>query len=88
MARGDGKHPASRGRAQGFMTRLMVKDLGLPWRCRACPQRRAHGALARKPFNLHRESGQENKGFPPASSSLSGQDSAGLRAAIYLLPSL
>ena len=56
--------PASRGYAGGFMTRLMVKDLGLAMAL----AEHAHsavpmGALARNLFNLHGSLGQENKDF-------------------------
>ena len=56
--------PASRGYAGGFMTRLMVKDLGLAMAL----AEHAHsavpmGALARNLFNLHASLGQENKDF-------------------------
>ncbi|MNF63879.1 3-hydroxyisobutyrate dehydrogenase [compost metagenome] len=56
--------PASRGYAGGFMTRLMVKDLGLAMAL----AEHAHsavpmGALARNLFNLHASQGQENKDF-------------------------
>ena len=56
--------PASRGYTGGFMTRLMVKDLGLAMAL----AEHAHsavpmGALARNLFNLHGSQGQENKDF-------------------------
>ena len=56
--------PASRGYTGGFMTRLMVKDLGLAMAL----AEHAHsavpmGALARNLFNLHGSLGQENKDF-------------------------
>ncbi|MNJ50798.1 3-hydroxyisobutyrate dehydrogenase [compost metagenome] len=56
--------PASRGYEGGFMTRLMVKDLGLAMAL----AEHAHsavpmGALARNLFNLHASQGQESKDF-------------------------
>ena len=69
------------------MTRLMVKDLGLAMALvehahSAVPM----GALARNLFNLHASQGRENKDFPVFSSSIGTNCSAGLRAAICLLP--
>ncbi len=56
--------PASRGYEGGFMTRLMVKDLGLAMAL----AEHAHsavpmGALARNLFNLHASQGRESKDF-------------------------
>ncbi|WP_378080185.1 3-hydroxyisobutyrate dehydrogenase [Aeromonas bestiarum] len=56
--------PASRHYQGGFMTRLMVKDLGLAMAL----AEHAHsavpmGALARNLFNLHASQGQESKDF-------------------------
>ena len=56
--------PASRNYEGGFMTRLMVKDLGLAMAL----AEHAHsavpmGALARNLFNLHASQGQESKDF-------------------------
>lgn len=56
--------PASRGYEGGFMTRLMVKDLGLVMAL----AEHAHsavpmGALARNLFNLHASQGRESKDF-------------------------
>lgn len=56
--------PASRGYQGGFMTRLMVKDLGLAMGL----AEHAHsavpmGALARNLFNLHASQGQGGKDF-------------------------
>lgn len=56
--------PAARNYQGGFMTRLMVKDLGLAMAL----AEHAHsavpmGALARNLFNLHASQGQESKDF-------------------------
>lgn len=56
--------PASRGYEGGFMTRLMVKDLGLAMAL----AEHAHsavpmGALARNLFNLHASQSRESKDF-------------------------
>ena len=51
---------------------------------RACPQRRADGGAGPQPLQPARELGPGEQGFFQHPRALSGQDSAGLRAAIYL----
>ena len=64
LARGDGKRTGVAQLSGGFMTRLMVKDLGLAMAL----AEHAHsavpmGALARNLFNLHASKGQGTRDF-------------------------